>query len=371
MQNPAVTIASQYGASPVINALITAANAWFDPGPNIDALYAEVLNLDTATGYGLDRWGRIVNAPRVINIAGFGSYALSDGGYRLLINAKALANISDGSIFSCNQILLTLFPGTQSYVVDNEDMTLTIHLPFTPSPLQSAILGLPGVFPKPSGVSITVPGGGGTLAMSLSTAGSTITAPQSSAAFGNVTATMTGGSGSYSIAWSDTVDANGTWVQGPASGATSNLSVSAVPNTVTATGTLTCVGTDTVTSATKTSSAVFNLDNTTVPGTFTVNIGKGTSIVGTASTYTFAPNAAVIGNAPVGTPSYQWFETDDAQGTWAILGPTNQDASLQVTARSGVSTSATLYCVVTIGGVSVTSNSAVYLYTNIHGGGFL
>jgi hypothetical protein len=85
------------------------------------------------------------------------NYALSDDGFRTLIYAKAAANITDGSVASINQILLTLFPGRGNcYVVDNLDMTMIYHFEFILTPVEAAIVSQSGVLPKPAGVSATI-----------------------------------------------------------------------------------------------------------------------------------------------------------------------------------------------------------------------
>lgn len=137
MQNFEKTILSQYANSPRICTILEGWNQAFDPSALIELWYANVWDLDTAQGYGLDVWGRIVGVSRVLKISsgknfgfseandlteeGFNSapfysgssvtsnYRLSDDGFRQLIYAKALANITDGSIFSINTILMLLF----------------------------------------------------------------------------------------------------------------------------------------------------------------------------------------------------------------------------------------------------------------------
>lgn len=191
MENFNPTILSQYANSPTIMQLITNMNAYLDPTANINAFYDLLWNVDTAVGYGLDVWGRIVGVGRVLRITGaeyFGfdgpggpsglpfnqgvfyngqpltsNYALLDGPYRVLILAKALANISDGTISAINQILINLFSPTgllpvsgNSYVTDGEDMTMTYTFSAHLDPVQTAIVFQSGVLPRPCGVSASV-----------------------------------------------------------------------------------------------------------------------------------------------------------------------------------------------------------------------
>lgn len=185
MDNPSRTIISQYSQSPAINQLITGWNDNLDAGALIDNFYNLVWNVETAVGWGLDVWGRIVGVGRTLQIAAtkyfgfeeatdvsadpFGqspfyqgqpvtsNYVLSDEGFRVLILAKALANISNGSCAALNQILLLLFPGRGNcYVVDNLDMTFDYVFDFALSPVELAIVSNSGVLPKPAGASVTV-----------------------------------------------------------------------------------------------------------------------------------------------------------------------------------------------------------------------
>jgi hypothetical protein len=177
------TIISQYANSPIMRQIIADMAQNLDPQLRVDAFYAMMWNVDTAVGYGLDVWGRIVGVGRVLHLnAGtflgfeqqssaqsFGhgifyhgadattNFALTDDAYRKLILAKALANISDGSIRSINQILLNLFPDYgNSYVRDNGDMTMVYVIGAEPSPVDLAIISQSGVLPKPTGVSFSV-----------------------------------------------------------------------------------------------------------------------------------------------------------------------------------------------------------------------
>ncbi|GBR56528.1 DUF2612 domain-containing protein [Gluconobacter sphaericus] len=184
MENIGQTILSQYANAAPVYSIIEARNQAIDPSALIDDWYNHVWNVQTAQGYGLDVWGRIVGVSRVLtltsaNYLGFeeandltevgwnqapwysGSsattnYRLSDSAYRQLIYAKALSNISDGSILSINAVLMTLF-GAQgdAYVKDNGDMTMTYVFDFVPTDVQVSIIQTSGVLPRPTGVSVS------------------------------------------------------------------------------------------------------------------------------------------------------------------------------------------------------------------------
>jgi hypothetical protein len=185
MQNVSDTLVSQYATSPSIVRLIDNFNDWVDPSANIDAFYDLVWNVDTAVGYGLDVWGRIVGVGRVLQISVAGKYfgfdeatnisadpfntspfysgqqinnnfVLADDGFRVLVLAKAFANICDGSIPAINHILLTLFPGRGNCCIsDGRNMTMTYTFPFKLTPVEAAIVAQSGILPRSSGVACT------------------------------------------------------------------------------------------------------------------------------------------------------------------------------------------------------------------------
>jgi hypothetical protein len=176
------TVINQYANSPIISRLCTNMGQYLDLTADFDNFFDTVWNVDTAIGYGLDIWGRIVGVNRVLQIPVGGRYlgfeeaggatvdpfnqspffsgqpitsnfALSDDAFRVLIFAKALANISDGSIKAINQLLRNLFAGRGNcYVVDNLDMTMTYMFKFILTPVEAAIVEQTGVLPKPVGV---------------------------------------------------------------------------------------------------------------------------------------------------------------------------------------------------------------------------
>lgn len=179
------TVISQYANSEVLMQLIVGFDECVNPTVNLQSFFDSIWNVDTATGYGLDVWGRIVGVTRILNVGlpdtyldfqesglsgtSFGeapfyngdpltnNFNLSDDAFRVLIFAKALANISDGSAKSINQLLMNLFPARgNAYVVDNLDMSIIYTFNFILTSVEQAILGQSGVLPKPTGVSATI-----------------------------------------------------------------------------------------------------------------------------------------------------------------------------------------------------------------------
>lgn len=178
------SVQSQYANSPILTTLIQNMFEYIDPTEWFDEFFSVVMNLPTASGFGLDNLGRIVGVSRVLRIStvsyfGFeealpgslpfnvgvfytgGSsttnFSLADDDYRILIMAKALANICDGSMKAINAILMSLFPGMgNAYVTNGQDMTMTLTFTFTLSAVQLAIVEQSGAIPIPAGVSFTI-----------------------------------------------------------------------------------------------------------------------------------------------------------------------------------------------------------------------
>lgn len=179
------TVISQYANSPKILAWIASFSDAIDSIGLTNAFYNSMWNIDTATGYGLDVWGRIVGVKRALYIPGGGTgqfgwgngsgyfgwdqapwnsnnnlspnYALSDDDYRRLILVKALSNISDRSIQSMNAALMIMFAGQGNvYVTDLGAMAGTYTFKFNPTVLDLAILQQSGAFANPSGVNMSI-----------------------------------------------------------------------------------------------------------------------------------------------------------------------------------------------------------------------
>lgn len=213
--NPWNTIISQYANSPRLTGMINNFFAAVDPTANIDAFFSDIWDVDTAQGYGLDVWGRIVNIPRSIEVVtanyfGFSeqgstsqpfgqapffngealttNYEVTDPVYYRMIIGKAMTNISDGSIPSINAILRELFPnrGGNAYVQDGAPfgpyfgfseagntcvgfnqapfyhgqpilrMQMAYVFNFDLTPVDLAIVSTPGLLPKPTGVQSSI-----------------------------------------------------------------------------------------------------------------------------------------------------------------------------------------------------------------------
>jgi hypothetical protein len=176
------TIISQYANSPVIRAIIESFSSAADPGAKIDEFYDLIWNLDTAEGYGLDVWGRIVGVSRILSIPAPGNFGFSEGGYDTfgsgvfysrstaslnysltddayleLILIKAAANISGCSAPVINSLMQQLFAGRgRAYCSDVGSMLMLMTFEFELQLVEKAILTQSGAVPRPAGVGVFV-----------------------------------------------------------------------------------------------------------------------------------------------------------------------------------------------------------------------
>lgn len=184
MKDVAITIQSQYAASPTLTQLIQSCNTLIDPKADIQLFYDTIFNIQTAQGVGLDIWGRIVGVSRgvdVVQLSEFfgyegsslepwdqgifydgqqqgqtenaGVYNLTDTAFRKLILWKALANISTCDLATFNKLLGKLFP--QRVIFTQEIDVMQIRIMSIPAlePWERAILRMYGLFAKAAGVS--------------------------------------------------------------------------------------------------------------------------------------------------------------------------------------------------------------------------
>lgn len=175
----------QYESSLILNKLIDYRQSYFSH-PWGDQFYSVVWNVDTAQGFGLDAWGNIVVIGRYLQIPlqtsyfGFNAapsqgwapfnqgtfyngpqetqtYRLEDNAYRVLILAKAMANISATDSKSLNRVLNNLFPGRgRAYVNDLGSMSMRITFEYLLETWEKSVIAYSGAMPKPAGVQLTV-----------------------------------------------------------------------------------------------------------------------------------------------------------------------------------------------------------------------
>lgn len=176
------TIISQYANSATIVQLVQNMNQYVDPRADFDGFFDYVWNVESAQGFGLNIWGRIVGISRELLIPNapvyFGfkdalpgsypfdeapfydgtppatqTYKLADDAYRKLILTKALANIASSNAPSLNQLLQNMFADRgRCYVNDLGGMQFRYTFEFDLTLQEYAIVTQSGVLPRPAGV---------------------------------------------------------------------------------------------------------------------------------------------------------------------------------------------------------------------------
>lgn len=151
------TVQSQYAASPHIRALVDSFWKSINPAADINEIYQNMVDPDTAVGFGLNVWGRIVaiergytalventkylgfnppagvTNPRLnsLNNAPFycpmdGKVSFADNAYRTYIFLKASINISTGTLANINEMLAFMFPKTKICCIHIDTMVLRL-----------------------------------------------------------------------------------------------------------------------------------------------------------------------------------------------------------------------------------------------------
>lgn len=190
MKNVRDTILTQYAASPNLRSLIESFNTTMDMTEFTEGFLTTIWDISTAEDYGLDVWGKIVGVSRLLNVpqqtTNFGfdeafisanddspkpfdeapfyeglqlttTVRLANDGYRKLILAKAMANITDCSIPSLNNALNYLFEGEgDAFVAITGVMSMSYVFSFNLSPVEWAILLNSNAIAKPAGVSVSI-----------------------------------------------------------------------------------------------------------------------------------------------------------------------------------------------------------------------
>ena len=150
---------------------------YIDPASGINKIYNEIYNINTATTYGLDVWGLILNVSRYIEITtsdffGFngtgyspfnvfpfydgkasGNFRLENEQYRKLLLVVCFRNISNASLTDLNKITKLLYGDDGTCKVEKvSTMKIRFTFDFTPDFFQIAILQNENIVPIPTGV---------------------------------------------------------------------------------------------------------------------------------------------------------------------------------------------------------------------------
>lgn len=180
------TLLSQYANSPTILSILEDFNSNVGTEGDILNFYNTIFNLQTANGFGLDIWGRIVVVSRFLQLVGAGLFfgfhnpnftqsnqpytpfnnspffngnsssstiSVDDDTYRKMILAKAFMNITPPTIPAYNKVLEIILGVGMGYASEsNMELSFTFSSPI--NAVDGAILYTSGIISSPTGVKI-------------------------------------------------------------------------------------------------------------------------------------------------------------------------------------------------------------------------
>lgn len=184
------TVQKQFSNSETLLALLSDFDQWSNLEDFQAQFLANVWDISTAVGFGLDIWGRILGQSRYIQVeqtpgdnmgfdahpttgqtnwkpwnqapffggatAGTVAFALQDEYYRRLLFVKAAANIASCDVPSLNALLRSMFGDRgKCYVGYDLDFPMHIgyHFEFAPTNVERTIIES-GLFPIPAGMAV-------------------------------------------------------------------------------------------------------------------------------------------------------------------------------------------------------------------------
>jgi hypothetical protein len=165
MINVESTIISQYGESASITQLVRGIDHYLDPRADIALFIDQVWEINTATTWGLDVWGKIVNIPRYIEIpepipvppGETRTFYIPDDDYRSYILFKAATNITNCSAPSINALLTNKYKDRgRAFIQDIGGMEMQYVFEFFLTFWEQALLEKRVIIPKTTGVFISV-----------------------------------------------------------------------------------------------------------------------------------------------------------------------------------------------------------------------
>lgn len=147
-------LTSEYKNSPKLNAFLYAMLKKYDDISLCQVQMDMAWDVDSAVGVQLDTVGLIVGASRTLPFQPTGglSPVLGDSDFRIFVKAKAAQNTWNGTIDSLQTIWQALFPGGEIVIGDNQNMTATIFLIGTFTPIMQQLISNGLIVPRPQGV---------------------------------------------------------------------------------------------------------------------------------------------------------------------------------------------------------------------------
>jgi hypothetical protein len=147
-------LTSQYRNSPKWNAFLTLLLRKLDDVSQCLVQMEQSFDLDNALGPQLDAIGSIVGASRTVPFQPTGGLnpVLGDADYLVYLKARASQNQWDGTIDGLQAVWQTLFSGGTIIIADHLNMTATIFLTGSFSPIMEQMIVNGLIVPRPQGV---------------------------------------------------------------------------------------------------------------------------------------------------------------------------------------------------------------------------
>lgn len=161
---------SQYANSPKFMTIFNGLLDLFNNAETLEDWYNIVFNIKTATGFGLDVWGKILNVTRsfTVTVGGVEQTIYLSGAqtidgisytdeqieeaYRQVLLLSAMSNITNATIASLNNLFLFYYQDRGLvYCIEYGTMQIRVVYEFYVNALEQAIFSS-DVFPKPTGV---------------------------------------------------------------------------------------------------------------------------------------------------------------------------------------------------------------------------
>lgn len=149
----------QYEDAEKLKSLIQSKNVWYSENLTEfwEQIVSDFLNIQTATDWGLNLWGQILQIPRIYNVNGEIT-TLSTELFRRLVLGKLQLIRSNGTVPEINKYLNFIFApyatstGWAATVRDNLDMSIVYVLNFEPTDEELALIYSRTFLPTPAGV---------------------------------------------------------------------------------------------------------------------------------------------------------------------------------------------------------------------------
>lgn len=163
-------VTSQHQDKPKFMAWLTSPLSILDDAVTLSNSFYSYFDIDLAIGAQLDIIGKIIGVSRTVTFQptpfcslgvpgvpyfSYPSPVLDDDMYRLVLRAKILQNMWDGTLPSLYEMWDTLLPNARLVIRDNQDMTIIALVIGLSMQIQKDLISNGYIVPKPQGVQMS------------------------------------------------------------------------------------------------------------------------------------------------------------------------------------------------------------------------